>query len=192
MAAVITDNVILSVGPEQVSQDVLARLGQELGADHQCVYNVRLLNTNGFIAISRWIESFDRRQDSHAVAKAIGLSYVNTARSPVEGLKANGQLEKFRSELPLFEGLSLTTISSTGSNGVIIHYSPDPNDCAIIQKDRVYLCDSGGQYLDGTTDVTRTLHFGTPTDEQRRAFTRVLQGHIAIDAVIFPSGTSDV
>jgi len=100
------------------------------------------------------------------------------------------QLEKFRSELPLFKGLSFTTISSTGPNGAIIHYSPDPNDCAIIQKDQIYLCDSGGQYLDGTTDVTRTLHFGTPTDEQRRAFTRVLQGHIAIDTAIFPNGTS--
>jgi Xaa-Pro aminopeptidase len=100
------------------------------------------------------------------------------------------QLEKFRSELHLFKGLSFTTISSTGPNAAIIHYSPDPNDCAIIQKDQVYLCDSGGQYLDGTTDVTRTLHFGTPTDAQRRAFTRVLQGHIAIDTAVFPNGTS--
>jgi hypothetical protein len=47
-----------------------------------------------------------------------------------------------------------------------------------------------GQYLDGTTDVTRTLHFGTPTVEQRRSFTRVLQGHIAIDSAVFPNGTS--
>jgi len=100
------------------------------------------------------------------------------------------QLEKFRSELPLFKGLSFTTISSTGPNGAIIHYSPDPNDCAIIRKDQIYLCDSGGQYLDGTTDVTRTLHFGTPTSEQRRCFTRVLQGHIAIDTAVFPNGTT--
>ncbi|KAH9974669.1 Creatinase/aminopeptidase [Lactifluus volemus] len=100
------------------------------------------------------------------------------------------QLEKFRSELPLFKGLSFTTISSTGPNGAIIHYSPDPNDCAIIRNDQIYLCDSGGQYMDGTTDVTRTLHFGTPTAEQRRSFTRVLQGHIAIDTAVFPSGTS--
>ncbi|KAH9000978.1 hypothetical protein EDB86DRAFT_3133574 [Lactarius hatsudake] len=155
--ALITDNVILSVDPEQVSQDVRARLGQELGAD---------LHRQGVV-----------------------LSYIDTARSPVEELKANGQLEKFRSELPSFEGLSLTTISSTGSNGVIIHYSLDPNDCLII---KYTYADSGGQYLDGTTDVTHSLHFGTPTDEQRRAITRVLQGHIAIDAVIFPNGTSDV
>lgn len=100
------------------------------------------------------------------------------------------QLEKYRSELDLFRGLSFSTISATGPNGAIIHYKPDPEDCAIIRKDQIYLCDSGGQYLDGTTDVTRTWHFGTPTAEERRCFTRVLQGHIAIDVAIFPNGTS--
>ncbi|KAI0044325.1 Creatinase/aminopeptidase [Auriscalpium vulgare] len=99
-------------------------------------------------------------------------------------------LEKYRSELDLFKGLSFTTISSTGPNGAIIHYSPDPNDCAVIKKEQIYLCDSGGQFLDGTTDVTRTWHFGEPTEEEKRAFTRVLQGHIAIDTAIFPNGTS--
>ncbi|KAI0062687.1 Creatinase/aminopeptidase [Artomyces pyxidatus] len=99
-------------------------------------------------------------------------------------------LEKFRSELDLYKGLSFTTISSTGPNGAIIHYSPDPKDCAVIKKDQIYLCDSGAQFLDGTTDVTRTWHFGTPTAEEKRAFTRVLQGHIAIDTAIFPNGTT--
>ncbi|KAG2340928.1 Creatinase/aminopeptidase [Suillus weaverae] len=104
--------------------------------------------------------------------------------------QAAAKLEEFRSELDLFRGLSFTTISSTGPNAAVIHYSPDPNDCAIIRKDQIYLCDSGGQYLDGTTDVTRTLHFGTPTNEEKRAFTRVLQGHISIDTAVFPIGTS--
>ncbi|KAF9003307.1 Creatinase/aminopeptidase [Cyathus striatus] len=100
------------------------------------------------------------------------------------------KLEEFRSELPLFKGLSFDTISSTGPNGAIIHYKPEPNDCAVIKKDQIYLCDSGAQFFDGTTDVTRTWHFGTPTDEEKRAFTRVLQGHIAIDTAIFPVGTT--
>ncbi|KAI8968798.1 Creatinase/aminopeptidase [Trametes punicea] len=117
------------------------------------------------------------------------------------------QLEKYRLELDLFMGLSFSTISATGPNGgterliglgfsaqfdctAIIHYDPDPNDCAIVRKDQIYLCDSGGQYLDGTTDVTRTFHFGTPTGEEKRAFTRVLQGHIAIDTAVFPNGTT--
>ncbi|KAG1859131.1 peptidase M24, structural domain-containing protein [Suillus tomentosus] len=106
--------------------------------------------------------------------------------------QAATKLEEFRSELDLFRGLSFTTISSTGPNAAVIHYSPDPDDCAIVKKDQIYLCDSGGQYLDGTTDVTRTLHFGTPTNEEKRAFTRVLQGHISIDTAVFPNGTSGV
>ncbi|KIY53464.1 putative Xaa-Pro aminopeptidase P [Fistulina hepatica ATCC 64428] len=104
--------------------------------------------------------------------------------------EAADQLEKYRSELDLFRGLSFDTISSTGPNGAIIHYSPTPDDCAIIKREQIYLCDSGGQYLDGTTDVTRTWHFGTPTTIEKQAFTRVLQGHIALDTTIFPEGTS--
>ncbi|EIW51638.1 Creatinase/aminopeptidase [Trametes versicolor FP-101664 SS1] len=100
------------------------------------------------------------------------------------------QLEKYRSEQGLFKGLSFPTISATGPNGAIIHYDPDPNDCAIVKKDQIYLCDSGAQFLDGTTDVTRTFHFGTPNAEEKRAFTRVLQGHIAIDTAVFPNGTT--
>ncbi|CAK5272064.1 unnamed protein product [Mycena citricolor] len=100
------------------------------------------------------------------------------------------QLEAFRSELDLFRGLSFPTISSTGSNAAIIHYFPTPGDCSEVKRDEIYLCDSGAQFLDGTTDVTRTWHFGTATPEEKRAFTRVLQGHIEIDTAIFPSGTT--
>ncbi|KAI0646631.1 Creatinase/aminopeptidase [Trametes meyenii] len=100
------------------------------------------------------------------------------------------QLEKYRSEQDLFKGLSFPTISATGPNGAIIHYDPDPNDCAIVRKDQIYLCDSGAQFADGTTDVTRTFHFGTPAPQEKRAFTRVLQGHIAIDTAVFPNGTT--
>ncbi|KAF7338774.1 putative Xaa-Pro aminopeptidase P [Mycena sanguinolenta] len=104
--------------------------------------------------------------------------------------QAADKLEEFRSELNLFRGLSFPTISSTGPNGAIIHYSPDPKDCAVIKQDQIYLCDSGAQFFDGTTDVTRTWHFGKPTAEEKRAFTRVLQGHIAIDMAVFPNGTT--
>ncbi|KAK8845374.1 hypothetical protein IAR55_006087 [Kwoniella newhampshirensis] len=99
-------------------------------------------------------------------------------------------LEEYRKENKWFKGLSFETISSTGPNAAIIHYAPPEQGSAVIEKDQMYLCDSGAQYLDGTTDVTRTFHFGTPTEEQKRAFTRVLQGHIALDTVIFPQGTT--
>ncbi|WWC85559.1 uncharacterized protein L201_000423 [Kwoniella dendrophila CBS 6074] len=99
-------------------------------------------------------------------------------------------LENYRKENKWFMGLSFDTISSTGANAAIIHYSAPKEGSAIIDKDKMYLCDSGAQYLDGTTDVTRTLHFGTPTEEEKRAFTRVLQGHIALDTAVFPQGTT--
>ncbi|CAG8638806.1 11094_t:CDS:2 [Ambispora leptoticha] len=105
-------------------------------------------------------------------------------------LDGSTRLEKFRAELEDFVGLSFDTISASGPNGAIIHYSPQPGKCAIIDPSLLYLCDSGGQYRDGTTDITRTIHFGTPTEQERRAFTRVLQGHIAIDQAVFPQGTT--
>ncbi|PWN52585.1 putative aminopeptidase P, cytoplasmic [Violaceomyces palustris] len=104
--------------------------------------------------------------------------------------EGSDQLSKFRAQQDMFRGESFTTISSTGPNGAIIHYSPDPNSCPAIDPNEIYLCDSGGQYTDGTTDVTRTWHFGKPKPEQIRAFTRVLQGHIAIDRAVFPKGTT--
>lgn len=103
-----------------------------------------------------------------------------------------------RAKMDNFKGESFTTISSTGSNAAVIHYSPnpEPGKSKVIDRSKIYLCDSGAQFVDGTTDVTRTLHF-CPDDEDaaslrkiRTAFTRVLQGHIAIDQAVFPRGTT--
>lgn len=105
-------------------------------------------------------------------------------------VEAADKLEGLRRQQKDFVGLSFETISSTGSNGAIIHYKPEPETCKIIDPNLIYLCDSGGQYKDGTTDVTRTYHFGQPNDYEKRCFTRVLQGHIAIDRCVFPLGTT--
>ncbi len=90
----------------------------------------------------------------------------------------------------LFVGLSFDTISSAGPNAAIIHYKPLPDACATVTRDAIYLCDSGAQYLDGTTDTTRTLHFGTPTAGEREAFTLVLKGNIALERAVFPKRTT--
>lgn len=100
------------------------------------------------------------------------------------------KLESIRSEGEHFVGLSFDTISSTGANAAVIHYKPEPGLCSTIDPKAIYLCDSGAQYLDGTTDTTRTMHFGTPTDLERKAYTLVLKGVIALDTAIFPKGTS--
>lgn len=118
--------------------------------------------------------------ENELVNKGARLSEVDAA----------DKLESFRKEQDKFVGLSFTTISSTGANGAIIHYQAERGNCSIIDKDKIYLCDSGGQYLDGTTDVTRTMHFGEPTEREKMCNTLVLKGHIAIDQVVFPKGTT--
>ncbi len=75
-------------------------------------------------------------------------------------------------------------------SAAVIHYKPEPGNCSIIDPAAIYLCDSGAQYLDGTTDTTRTLHFGTPSDEEKTNYTLVLKGNIALDMAVFPKGTT--
>jgi Xaa-Pro aminopeptidase len=100
------------------------------------------------------------------------------------------KLEEFRKGKENFMGLSFDTISSTGPNAAVIHYKPQLESCSKIDLNAVYLCDSGAQYLDGTTDTTRTLHFGEPTEMEKKAYTLVLKGMISLDRAVFPKGTS--
>jgi Xaa-Pro aminopeptidase len=112
------------------------------------------------------------------------------AGATIDEVKGADKLEECRRKQKDFVGLSFDTISSTGPNAAVIHYKPQRSSCSVIDPNSVYLCDSGAQYLDGTTDTTRTLHFGTPTDMEKKTYTLVLKGHIALDNAIFPSGTS--
>jgi len=84
---------------------------------------------------------------------------------------------------------SFDTIAGYGANGAIIHYRAEPESAAVLGTTRLFLLDSGAQYLDGTTDVTRTMHFGEPTEHEKDCFTRVLKGHIALATAVFPEGT---
>lgn len=95
--------------------------------------------------------------------------------------------EQFRKEMKGYLSLSFDTISSIGANGSIIHYSPKRGKCAKMSTSAMYLNDSGAQYLDGTTDVTRTLHFGQPSAYEKACFTHVLKGHIALAKTVFPN-----
>jgi len=103
-------------------------------------------------------------------------------------ISAADYLEQCRSQQPEFLGLSFPSISSVGSNAAIIHYGPTPETDRAVDDQQVYLCDSGGHYRNGTTDVTRTVHFGTPSPEIKEMFTRVLKGHIALGSAVFPEG----
>lgn len=108
----------------------------------------------------------------------------------LDEVQAADKLESIRATKHNFAGLSFDTISSTGPNAAVIHYKPEPGNCSTIDPQAIYLCDSGAQYLDGTTDTTRTLHLGTPTALERHSYTLVLKGVIALDTAVFPKGTT--
>ncbi len=110
----------------------------------------------------------------------------------IDELTASKKLHEFRSKdfEAKYVGDSFETISSTGPNAAIIHYAPTKENCSIINVDDIYLNDSGGQYKCGTTDVTRTFHFGEPTNEEKKAYTLVLKGHLALSHASFPRGTT--
>lgn len=104
-------------------------------------------------------------------------------------VEVSDQLLEFRSKQEGFLDTSFDTISGSGANGAIIHYRPEPDSCSIVDANKLFLLDSGAQYIDGTTDITRTVHFGVPTAREKDCFTRVLQGHIALDQAVFPENT---
>nr|XP_058945868.1 xaa-Pro aminopeptidase 1-like [Pocillopora verrucosa] len=104
-------------------------------------------------------------------------------------LTTEAKLLYFRTLEKNFMSPSFATISGFGPNSAIIHYKANQFTNARIDKSSVYLLDSGGQYLDGTTDTTRTVHFGVPTKHQKDCYTRVLKGHIDIASAVFPNDT---
>jgi Xaa-Pro aminopeptidase len=100
------------------------------------------------------------------------------------------RLYAFRAVGEHFRGGSFDTISAAGPNAAMCHYNHKDNEPGRLEPDSVYLVDSGGQYLDGTTDITRTVAIGDPGPEVRHMFTLVLKGHIALDRIRFPAGTT--
>jgi Xaa-Pro aminopeptidase len=111
-------------------------------------------------------------------------------KTTIDEVQGSDKLEEIRSKHDKFAGLSFDTISSTGPNAAVIHYKAEPGNCSIIDPAKIYLCDSGAQYFDGTTDTTRTLHFGEPSPQEIEAYTLVLKGNIALEQIRFPKGTS--
>ena len=108
----------------------------------------------------------------------------------VSEITASEKLEQFRSEQDFYQGPSFHPISAFAEHGAIVHYTSTPETDVRLQKPGIYLIDSGGQYLDGTTDITRTIALGEPTKEQKDRFTRILKGHIQLAMGRFPRGTA--
>ncbi len=124
-----------------------------------------------------------KAHDRDGVALSKFLHWMTTIKDPICEYDAGKMLDNLRAKLENFHSLSFPTILGSGPNGAIVHYRANKSSSRNIQAGDIVLVDSGGQYFDGTTDVTRTfIHQGTATQHQKDCFTMVLKGHIAVDA----------
>jgi len=133
----------------------------------------------------------------HSAMLKDGIAMVKWMRWALQSVKEGGQTElsleakltSFRAEQPLYRGPSFATIMGYAAHGAIVHYEPTPETDIPVLPKGLLLCDSGGQYQDGTTDITRTLPLGPLTEQERRDYTLVLRGFINLARVHFPKGT---
>jgi len=130
------------------------------------------------------------RRDGAALSRFLAWIAAEALKGGLTEIAAGERLAEFRLATGALKDLSFDTISGAGPNGAIVHYRATAATNRRIESGQLYLVDSGAQYADGTTDVTRTLAIGAPTAEMRDRFTRVLKGHIAIALVRFPVGTN--
>jgi len=130
------------------------------------------------------------QRDGVAVARFLAWFDREAPRGKLTEVGAVEALESFRRESGLLKEISFPTISGAGPDGAIVHYRVTRKTNRAIKPGQLFLIDSGGQYQDGTTDITRTVAVGEPAPEMRERFTRVLKGHIAIASAVFPEGTT--
>ncbi|MEM7370441.1 MAG: aminopeptidase P family protein [Bacteroidota bacterium] len=128
-------------------------------------------------------------KDGVAMIRFLMWLEESVGKIDITEVSAADKLESFRAEQAHFVGPSFSTIAGYQGNGAIVHYRAEPETAANLHAEGIFLLDSGGQYLDGTTDITRTIALGPPSEEAMRDFTLVLKGHIAIATAIFPEGT---
>jgi Xaa-Pro aminopeptidase len=130
------------------------------------------------------------KRDGVAMVRFLHWLDGAAASGTLTEIEAVAALESFRRDTGRLKDVSFPTISGSGPNGAIVHYRVTESSNRTIGADELFLIDSGAQYEDGTTDITRTIAVGTPSEEMRDRFTRVLRGHIGIATAVFPEGTS--
>lgn len=128
-------------------------------------------------------------KDGVALTRFFKWLEENLKTGKLTEVSVDRKLYEFRSQQENFVGESFGTIAGFGPHGAIVHYSATEESASTLKADNIFLLDSGGQYLDGTTDITRTVSLGTPTVQQKIDFTLVLKGHISLTTAVFPVGT---
>ena len=130
------------------------------------------------------------KRDGAAVCQFLAWVDQEAHKGTLSELDAQSYLDDCRRRQARCRDVSFPTISAAGPNGAIVHYRATQAHHRLLEPGHLYLVDSGGQYLDGTTDITRTVAVGSPTSEQRDRYTRVLKGHVDLATAVFPAGTT--
>ena len=131
-------------------------------------------------------------KDGVALVRAFRWLEASVDGGEITEADVSDKLAYFRSQQDGYFGESFNAIVGYGSNGAIVHYRPEHGSCSRVGREHILLIDSGGQYLDGTTDITRTVHLGAPTPIQKTHYTLVLKGHISLAMAVFPAGTRGI
>jgi Xaa-Pro aminopeptidase len=207
---------ILFVDPEKVTPEVLVHLGNEVEVRPPEALEEAIRTSTGLAAesdalachffsgcgvkltamadpciIPRSLKNETEQAGTRAAHARDGAALASVIAGIKAGdteLEIEGRLRAARSRQQHYRDLSFDAIVGSGANGAIVHYRSNEKTNRATQAGELLLIDSGAQYWDGTTDVTRTIAIGTPSAEMRDRFTRVLKGHIAIARAIFPKG----
>jgi Xaa-Pro aminopeptidase len=184
---------------------------QQKDLEHQCIltdknkmndalYNTIPLRKEGVspIPLMKAVRNAQEIKGIHAAMQRDGIAMVrfikwlkeNVATEKETELSVDKKLNEFRAAQPLFMGESFDTIAGYGVHAAIVHYSATPETDVIIKPKGFLLLDSGAQYLDGTTDITRTIALGALTDDEKKDYTLILKGHIDLAMSVFPAGTT--
>jgi Xaa-Pro aminopeptidase len=188
-------NILLD--PDEVNYrlyEVVRNKGQQGGAKTEIVEEESPVKRMKTVKNEREIAGFRSAMLRDGIAMTKFLYWLTSHLSPLASqlteLSISDKLECLRAEQPLYRGLSFDTIAGYQAHGAIVHYEATPETDVPLKPEGFLLLDSGAQYLDGTTDITRTIALGPPTEEQKRVYTLVLKGHIQIELCKFPSGAS--
>lgn len=171
--------------PVWFTQQVIAAGGNVIEAQDPCLLPKAMKNPTELAGIRA-----AHARDGAAIVKLLSWLESELAKRPLTEMDVVAQLLAFRKEAGEFVEPSFNTIAGSGPNGAIVHYRATDKTNRALKQGELLLLDSGGQYLGGTTDITRTIAIGNPSAEHKDRFTRVLKGHIALATVSFPEGTS--
>ncbi len=160
--------------------------------------NGSIVKGESYIKVEKAIKNATEQEHIRNVMKRDGAALAtmyfwleNTLKERmISEVELADKIASCRKDQGKYFGESFGAIVGYKGNGAIVHYRPIPGKCADIQQEGILLVDSGGQYEDGTTDITRTITLSPPTQEQKRNFTLVLKGHIALAQARFPKGTT--